>query len=698
MLLVAWCAGVGVSAVAAQQATPSPQPPPALPDGQKPLTFGTSTRLIVQTVTVKDKDGQVVEGLTPDDFVVTENDERQEVAFVELARISDSSPLKPLPTPWLSAASRSPATQAPIATPPPGDARYQNRRLLVLYFDLATMPMADRLHALAHAQKYLDRQMAREDAVAILTFQGGGVRVMQDFTDDRARLRHVVQLMMDGGDEDGDGFPDASEVATAFGQDDAEFNVFNTDRQLAALQTAVTMLKTLPEQKALVYFGSGVRLRGTDNQAQLRATINAAIKSNVAIHPIDARGLVARPPLGDATRASPGGLDMFTGKLAENARSDLERSQDTLYTLAKDTGGKAMFDYNDLSLGIVEAARSVSSYYMVGYYSNNTAADGKFRRVRVTLAGGRTAELTYRRGYYADKAFGSFSANDKERQLEEALLLENPITDIQIAIEVNYFQITPAEYFVPVAIRIPGRELALVRGRNAARTTIDFIGEVKDEHGITVQNVRDKLAIKLSEDVAAQVARRPVQYETGFTLLPGKYVIKILARDGMTGRIGTFQAPFEIPNLNREETRVPISSVVLGSQRVRLTDALYNVKGAAAEAHPLVVDGQKLVPSVTRVFSRGRELYVFLEAYRRTVDTTGPVVAFATFLSGERKALESPMAIVTSGVQNRSNAVPIGFAVPLASLAPGQYECQITVLEPDASKVAFWRTPLIIVP
>src|SRR6185369_5314026 len=240
--------------------------------------------------------------------------------------------------------------------------------------------------------------------------------------------------------------------------------------------------------------------------------------------------------------ASPGGIGMFTGKLAEAAVTNLQRSQDTLYSLAKDTGGKAMFDYNDLSLGIVQAAQAVSDYYILGYYSTHTDTDGKFRRVRITLNGGKAGELAYRQGYYADKAFGRFSDADKERQLEEALMLDNPVTDISLAMEVNYFQLNSAEYFVPVAVKIPGSELALARRRGAPRTVIDFIGEVKDSFGITVQNVRDKLDLKLTGDTAAQLATRPLLYETGFTLLPGKYVIKLLARDDETGRIGTYQA------------------------------------------------------------------------------------------------------------------------------------------------------------
>jgi len=512
-------------------------------------------------------------------------------------------------------------------------------------------------------------------------------------------LREVIQDLIFGEDKDGDGIPD-TEPGTAFGQDDGEFGIFNTDRQLSALQTAVTMLGPLAEQKSLVYFASGLRLNGVDNQAQLRATVNAAVRANVTIHTIDARGLVAQAPLGDATRPSPGGIGTFSGRTADAATMSFQRSQDSMYALAKDTGGKPMFDYNDLSLGIVQAARSMSSYYLIGYYSTHTASDGRFRRVRVSLNGGLSAELSYRQGYFADKTFAKFTAADKERQLEDALMLENPITDIHIAMEVNYFRLNRAEYFVPVAVKIPGSEVVLARRGGAQRTLIDFIGEVKDDLGYTWQNVRDKVDVKLSDDTANQLATRPIQYETGFTLLPGKYVIKLLARDAETGRIGTYQAAFTIPNLDREEIRVPISSVVLSSQRVPLGDALYSVKQkiAAEATNPLVFNGAKLTPSVTRVFSKSRDLYVFLQAYQRGATSTQPLVAFVTFYRGDVKAFETPPLAVTDGLDAKSKAVPLRFSLPLESLSPGRYECQVTVVDPSGQKAAFWRAPIVLIP
>jgi VWFA-related protein len=665
-------------------------------------TFRSTTRLIVEAVSVVGKDGRPVEGLTAKDFTVTEDGEPQSISFVEFQRIEPVNRAQASPgqnsQPVVTVPAVKP-TGLQISSTPLGEIRYRDRRLLVLYFDATALPTPDLLRACAAARTFIDTQMTPQDLLSIMTFKGGGVRVKQDFTDDRAALREIIQDLIFGEDKDGDGIADP-EPGTAFGQDDGEFNIFNTDRQLSALQTAVTMLRPFAEQKALIYFASGLRLNGVDNQAQLRATINAAIRANVAIHTIDARGLVAQAPLGDATKASPGGIGMFSGQLVNTATTNFQRSQDSLYSLAKDTGGKALFDYNDLSRGIVDAADSLASYYLIGYYSTHSATDGRFHRVRISLTGSLAADLSYRQGYFADKTFAKFTAADKERQLEDALMLENPVTDITIAMEVNYFQLNRAEYFVPVAVKIPGSELLLARRGGAQRTVIDYIGEVKDDTGYTWQNIRDRLEIKLSDDTAGQLATRPIQIETGFTLLPGKYVIKLLARDAETGRIGTYLASFTIPNLNREDKRVPISSVVLGSQRVPVANALYSVKQkiAADSVNPLVSDGQRLMPSVTRVFSKGRDLYVFLQAYQRSASTIQPLVAFVSFYRDGVKSFETAPLAVTEGYDPRSKALPLRFSLSLATLPTGKYDCQVTVLDPAGQKAAFWQAPIVLVP
>jgi VWFA-related protein len=666
-------------------------------------TFSSGAQFVVETVSVTDKKGHSVEGLTQKDFTVTEDGVPQAIRFFEYQKLeAANAPAAPLTAPRIHIYDKLDRTQ--IAAEAVGETRYKGHRLLALYFDMTAMPQADQVRALAAAEKFIRAQMTSADLMAILRYAGGSVDVLQDFTADRDRLLSIVRTMTvgegQGLDESSSG-AGASDTGAAFGQDDSEFNIFNTDRQLSALQTAANVLGRLSEKKSLIYFASGLRLNGLNNQAQLRATVNSAIRAGVSFWPIDARGLVAAAPLGDATKGSPGNIGMYSGAVALATTANFQQSQDTLYSLASDTGGKALLDYNDLAKGIEQAERAVSSYYIIGYYSANTAQDGKFRRIKISLNARLSAALDYRQGYFAGKQFRKFTAADKERQLEDALMLPDPTTELTIAMEIDYFQLNRAEYFVPIIVKIPGRELALAKRGGAERTVIDFIGEIKDAYGTTMTNVRDKVNVKLSDATAAELGKRPIEYDAGFTLLPGKYTIKFLARDAETGRIGTYQTTFVVPNLNNEQKRLPISSVVLSSQRIDLKDALYNAakaNGRAETANPLVENGQKLIPSVTRVFSKSRDMHVYLQAYEQGGASVQPLVASVSFYRAQAKAFETQPIEVTEALNNRLKTVPLAFDIALGKLAPGKYDCQVTVLSPVGEKVAFWQAPIVIVP
>jgi VWFA-related protein len=675
------------------------------PGSDTTYQLSVRSQLVVETVVVKDKQGNPINGLTAQDFTLTEDGVPQKIRYVEQQVL--------------------PSTPTPMAATPPGKEditiykrlartqisgesgdtlRYKNRRLLALYFDMSAMRPDDQLRALDAAQKFVRTQLTEVDLVSILRYQGGSVDILQDFTADRNRLLSILQTMEVGeGQGTNDSLDDASSADTgaAFGQDDTEFNVFNTDRQLSALQTAAGMLGQLNEKKSLIYFAGGLHLNGVDNQAQLHATVDAAIRAGVSFWPIDARGLVAQAPLGDATQGSQGNQGMYTGAAASTIVSNFQQSQDTLFALAGDTGGKALLDYNDLTKGIVQAQQAVSDYYIIQYYTTNQNLDGRFRKVKITLTSRADAKLDYRQGYFAGKEFAKFNTADKERQLEDALGLGDPITDLTIAMEINYFQLNRAEYFVPIIVKIPGRELALARKGGAEHTLIDFVGEVKDVYGgTTVSNVRDNVNIKLTDATAAELAHRPIEYETGFTLLPGKYMIKFLARDDETGRIGTYETTFTIPNLNKEEKRVPTSTVVLSSQRIDMKDALYDAMKSkdqvkVSAVNPLVVEGKKLVPSVTRVFSKSRELYVYLQAYEQA-SGANPLVAFVTLYNQQSKVFETQPIAMTPLASTRLEQVPFSFTIDLSKLPPGQYNCQVTVLDPTTSKATFWQGQIML--
>jgi len=590
-------------------------------------------------------------------------------------------------------------TSVQIATEPAGDIRYRDRRLVVLYFDMGAMPPPDQLRAESAAINFVSKNMKGPDLMAVMSFSDG-VHVLQDFTDDRDQLLKVINKLFIG---EGSGFDEtvaddsSADTGTAFGEDDTEFNLFNSNRQLAALQTAVKMLGSLNEKKAMVYFASGLNLNGVDNQAQFQAATNAAVRANVTIFAVDSRGLMASAPLGDATKGSPGGVGMYNGNSAMAGSMNFQKSQDSMYALATDTGGKALLYNNDLGQGIIEAEQSISDYYILGYYSTNTKLDGKFRRIKITYNGDPSAKVSYRQGYFGGKVFSKFTTSDKEMQLHDALMLGDPITELTMQMEVNYFEMNSAEYTVPVTAKIPGSELALAKKGGYEHTIIEFIGEVKDEYSSTVTNVRDTYDIKLTGETAAQLAKQPIQYDTVLTLLPGTYTIKLLARDDETGHIGTYMKKFVIPNLAKEQKRIPISSVVLSGQRQDVKAALINAKQKQPTVSPLVEDGIKLLPSVTRVFSRSRDMYVFLQAYEPGAATVQPLVAFVTFYRGDQKAFETAPLPATEAMTNKLKTVPLRFQFPLSKLPAGKYNCQVTVLDPASNKAAFWQTQVMLV-
>jgi VWFA-related protein len=644
--------------------------------------------------------------LTAKDFTITEDGVAQTIKICEHQTLpEDAAPLPATPAGEEKIYYRLARTQ--IAPETAGELRYRDHRLLALYFDMTTMPPSDQFRALEAAQKFIRTQMTSADLVAILRYDGSSIDVLQDFSDDRNHLLSILETMVVGEHQEGaEAANDDSSADTgaAFGQDDSEFNLFTTDRQLAALQTAAESLGRLSEKKSLIFFASGLNLNGLDNQAQLVATEQAAIRAGVSFWPIDARGLVASGPLGDATQGSPGGSAMYTGGSAMALSSRFAQSQDTLYQLALDTGGKALLDNNDLDRGIVNAQHAVSDYYILGYYTGNTAVNGKFRKVNVTVNSELASNLDFRHGYFGEKEWGKFTTADKERQLEDALAQGDPWTDLTIAVEINYFQLNKAEYYVPVFIKIPGRELALAKRGGADHTHIDLIGEIKDDYGgTTEENIRDHFDTKLTDATAAEWAKRPIVFSSGYTLLPGKHTIKVLARDDETDRIGTFQTSFVIPNLIKETKRVPISSVVLSGQRQPYANAIYNVakekdqvKQAAAD--PLVQNGQQLIPSVTRVFSKGRSLYVFLQAYEPAATTAQPLIGYVSFYQGQTKVYETQPVEVSPNPNTELKTAPLNFTVDLSQLPPGRYDCQVTVLDATGVKGTFWQAPIMLVP
>lgn len=661
-------------------------------------SFKSESRLVVVDLSVRDKSGRPIVNLKKQDIELFEDGVRQDIRVFELQKLS-VEPLTPM-----SFAFTLPATAEPIAPAVNSPIRYPDRRLLCLLFDFTSMQPPEQLRAQEAAIKFLESQMTASDLVEIMTYNAR-LKVVEEWTDDRQRLIAALKKFSlgEGADLAGMAATDAEEGddSGSFAADETEFNIFNTDRKLSALGEAARKLSIFPEKKALIYFSSGIGKTGVENQSQIKATVNAAVRANVAFYPIDARGLVAASPGGDASAASPRGSGILSGSRQQGARNSFNNSQETLVTIAADTGGKAMLDTNDLTLGIRQAQQDINSYYIVGYYSKNTAEDGKYRRIEVKLADRQMqAKLDFRKGYYASKVFAKFNASDKERQLEEALTLGDPVNGLPLAIEVDYFRVARDRYFVPISVKIPGSSVGLTRKGARQTAELDFIGQVRDASGKLVSGVRDNITVKLNEADAAQIGHRHLQYDAGLTLSPGQYALRFLARENLSGRMGTFETKFTVPDLSGGKS-MRLSSMIWSNQKEPISAAV----GAAETnkkliaASPLVQGNQKIVPSITRVFRRDQTLYIYFEVYDPGVDSDRKTPSLSAqvdlILDGRKVYSSAPVRLNKLGTA-RPGVVPFTFQIPLAKLPTGQYVAQVNVIDETGRKFAFPRSEIVL--
>ena len=258
---------------------------PAAQTPQQPATvFRSGTELVLVNVVVRDKNGAVVRGLMRDDFSISEDDKPQTVTSFDFEELDKADAVFTGPDERVVLSPQAPAV--PVAAPLPAvKIDMRGRRLIVLFFDLSSMQPEQVKRAVDSAHDYVDKKLSPADLIAIASFSTS-LQIVQDFTADREQLGEAIDAFggvngagfEDGGNGDAEDTPDNGNAFTA---DDTEFNIFNTDRRLDALQTLADELAGIEQKKSVIYFSSGMSQQGTDNQVQLRRTVEGAHPANV---------------------------------------------------------------------------------------------------------------------------------------------------------------------------------------------------------------------------------------------------------------------------------------------------------------------------------------------------------------------------------------------------------------------------------
>ncbi|HEV2175739.1 MAG TPA: VWA domain-containing protein [Terriglobia bacterium] len=686
-----------------------------LPRAGQGYVLRAQTNVVLVDVRVWDKSGRPVAGLKESDFKVLEDGAPQTLTSFSFENVEGLA--------TASAGEAAPATIDFSKLPPnaPVAKLLQDRRLIVLFFDLSSMPVDDLMRAIKAARHFVDAQMTPADLVAVALY-ASDLRVVQDFTNSRAALDKSLEAirigeassLADSGTTGEAGATSATgeevvtqDVSAAFTPDETEFNIFNTDEKLAAVQSLAEMLRGVPGRKSVIHFSSGIERTGIENQAQLRAATDAANRSDVSFYTVDARGLVGLPPGGDASTASPAGTAIYSGSAVSSQVSSLQGGRETLATLATDTGGRTFYDLNDFAPAFSQVQKENSTYYLLGYTPSNKKSDGRFRRIQVKVSR-PGVKVEARPGYFAPKNFRQFTREDKEVQLEQAMDLDAPFVDLPLAVEAAYFRQPDDKFYVVLAAKIPGSAISFLQKSQTRQTEFDFAWRATDSAGHPVAALRDTLPVKLDPASYAQVLSSNILYEGGFVLPAGKYTLKVVVRENQSGKLGTFEQPLVLPETGG--SALDVSSVVVSNQVENLAAGGRGQgrKRSRSLTSPLQFGSRDVLPSVTRVFRTNQNLHVYLESYagKGRKGTSKP----ADSASGSANALPSVavvffragVKISEAGPFPGRAAPPAGGAaryfvsIPLAKFPPGRYWMQVNVLDPAADQVAFARVPLAI--
>jgi VWFA-related protein len=688
---------VGVPMAAAQQ--------PGVPMS----TLHVNVDRVLTNVVVRDKKtGAIIKDLKPTDFQVMEDKKPQAITTFDYQNVDQAVTLNEAQT-VSGATTTKRKTIADLVNNQFAAApdELKDRRLIVMFFDLSSMQPEDITRAVDAAKDYINNHMAPADLAASVSLVAG-LSMDQDFTSNKQALIKAVSKY-DGSDSSGyalggDGTTDTtSDDSSSFTADDTEFNSLNTDRQLYAIRTVCKSIEKVEQKKSMLYFSGGLSRQGIENQASIRAATNECVKADTALYAVDTRGLQALNPVGDASQGSKRGTGAYSGKSMQGQLDSNFSSQETLGTLAADTGGKLFTDSNDFGPAFLQVQHDSEAYYIIGFHSSNTRRDGSFRHLTINVAGHPEAKIDYRPGYYAPADFQHAKSEDRELALTEQMRSDVPATDISIYLQALYFRLADGKFYIPVSVVIPGSQINATTVKDVAKATIDILGEVKNAQNIAVGQARQ--TIPLAIDANQHLEKKNVQYSTGFTLAPGRYHVKFVVRENQSGNMGSFETDIQVPDMKK--TPLKLSSVVMSSQRQPNT--------ATKVVDPLVRDGQEWVPNVPHVFRQDQHLFFLYEVYSPTADKAQPtqapspgltrreggpvrVLTSIEFLLGGVKVYETPMVEATSINIPERDAVGFQFDVPLAGLKPGTYVCQVNVIDDAGGTFSFPRMALRVTP
>lgn len=681
----------------AQTTTPSPKP--------QDDVVRVYTELVQTDVMVFDKSGHFVDGLTKQNFELRIDGKPRPIEGFEIitAGSDEESQL---------AAARG-ATTLNLKRPLPLD----RGRIVFFYVDDFHMDLAGMIAAKKVINTFIDKEMGQNDQAAISSATGQ-IGFLQQLTNDRSILRRAVDRLSPKtySVRDSDRPPMTEYEALLIDRLDRDvFEFFVTEtlrlnpgitrdiaghmvraragviqsqaarfsqNTLSGLETLVRRAKDLPGRKVLFFLSGGFLMenRRGDTMSNLRDITNAAAKSGVVIYSMDTRGLVAS--LHDASVERP--FDP-SGQLSRATTGELTATQHGMNALAVDTGGKAIFNTNDLRQGLAPAIKETSTYYLLAWKPDAEAQkQRRFRNLEVKLVDRPDLTVRVRKGFFdVDPPERVVTKDTKNSptppkptsapaKLRESIMAPYPERGLPILLSADYYDIVDKGPILSTAIQVPGEFLVFGEQPDGkVQAVIDLSAVYYDEKGVPKSNFIERIVTTAPDLESAKNYSHDITFTYPAKLPPGLYQVRVAARDDKSGRIGSAHAWLEIPDLAKK--KLTMSTLLLGER----TQAMMKNVSDPGGTNPVAL-------SASHRFERQSTLRFLLFAYNTTVsqaDQKPDVAVQVQVIRDNQPVITTALRkVTTEGVLDLAR-LPYAAEIPLSELLPGRYLLQVSLID-----------------
>ncbi|MFL6281319.1 MAG: VWA domain-containing protein [Vicinamibacterales bacterium] len=645
------------------------QAPP--PRSQTP-TFRVEVNYVEIDARATDAQGNFVSDLTDNDFHIVEDGTPQTIKVFTRVNLPVERQDAPL------------FKTAPIEPDVRSNREEFNGRVFVLVLDDLQTDFRRSTRVRRAARQFIERYIGANDLAAVV-YTGGAADRGQEFTSSRARLVASVEKFS------GTKLPsellsklDDYYRAQQLGEQPRDINL--AERGHKARNSLIT-LKNLAEylssvrgrRKAVVWFGEGIDYDMdnpfTPDNSILRDTMKDAIaeatRAGVSFYGVDARGLGAG--LDDAMDI--GGLPADDPAFASPStmiQNEVRRAQDSLRVLSEQTGGFAIVNQNDFTAGFERIVADNSSYYVLGYYSTNDKRDGRFRKVevRVTRPG---VKVQARNGYTAPKGKPPTAAIKTDPKVPPEIIdaLANPIPAAGVGLSVFAapFIGPGSKASVVVAVELAPATLRFVEQNGRFNEDIQVHMLAVDASGKMQDGGPTSVPLRLSPQSHDAVAANGFRVLRRLTVPPGRYQIRVAAKESNGGAIGTVTQTLDVPDFSKSP--LVLSGIAMTSQSA--------IRTPTANPDPELNGVLPGAPAATRDYPRGDTLALFAEVYDNLPSPSHRVsIASSVFTDDGREMFAASDERSSDELQGKKGGYGYTRELPLRDLPPGRYVLRVS--------------------